>query len=183
MLNPLLAELRAMFSNIQLGIDKLGTEKIIHSIRCIIQQDPTIDVFIMDGENAFNQVSRIEILLLVKELFPEEFEFFQSYLSVESSMWCMNKESPIQPIQSCEGVVQGDVAGSALYSLGVHPLNKQIRHILITGNNKSNVGVNFSFIDDNILAAHTNKMIEGVNHFLINGKKYGWILNRMKKFI
>ena len=49
-----------------------------------------LDVFIMDGENAFNRLSRIELLLLIKESFPESFNFFHSYLSVISNMWFMN---------------------------------------------------------------------------------------------
>ena len=126
-LSPLYAELRSIFDNVQFGIDRLGTEKIIHSIRHLMQKDKTMDVFLMDGENAFNTLSRIELLLQIKEQFPDKFNFFHAYLSTVSKMWFMNKDLPISPINSKEGVVQGDVAGSSLYSLAIHPLAITVR--------------------------------------------------------
>ena len=54
----------------------------------------------------------------------------------------MNKDLPITPIGSSEGVVQGDVAGSALFSLGNLPFARGIRETLTSGNDKSNYGIN-----------------------------------------
>ena len=182
-LAPLYVELREMFHNIQFGLDKLGTEKIIHTVRHLIKKDKKFDLFIMDGENAFNTLSRIELLNQIKQQFPELpelFNFFHSYLADISNMWFMNKDSPISPIQSREGVVQGDVAGSSLYSLGIHPLALDVRKTLTEGNDKSNYGLNLLLIDDHTMIAHFEKMKEGISKIMKNGPRYGYYLNKCK---
>ena len=179
-LSPLYVELRGIFDNIQFGIDRLGTEKIIHSIRHLMERDKKMDVFLMDGENAFNSLSRIELLLQIKEQFPDSFNFFHSYLSMIGNMWFMNKDSPISSISSKEGVVQGDVAGSSLYSLAIHPLAVAVREILLSGNDKKNCGLNFLYIDDHSIVAHFQKMKLAIAKVLEDGPKYGYNLNKEK---
>ena len=95
-------------------------------------------------------------------------------------MWFMNKESPILPINSKEGVVQGDVAGSSLYSLAIHPLAVAVREILLSGNDKNNCGLNFLYIDDHSVIAHFEKMKLAILKVIECGPKYGYNLNKEK---
>jgi hypothetical protein len=176
-LQPIYVELRSMFKNLQFGLDKLGTEKIIHSITNLHKYDNTLDIFLMDGNNAFQNLSRIETLLLLKDSFPSQFNFFHSYLSSVTNVWFMSKEAPIQNIPQGEGVTQGDTAGSALYSLGTLPLATQVKEILTEDNRKDNMGYNFLYFDDHSAVAHTEKMKKAVTHVQSRGPKFGYTLN------
>ena len=62
------------FDNLQFGMDRLGTEKIIHSFRILLETHPEKDVFAMDADNAFNRLGRqaalYEVMLHQYGYFP-----------------------------------------------------------------------------------------------------------------
>jgi hypothetical protein len=63
------------FEKVQFGMDKLGTEKIIHSFQYACESEPTKDKFFMDGKNSFNEMPRLIILNEVLKSFPQALPF------------------------------------------------------------------------------------------------------------
>ena len=44
------------FENLQYCLEKNGCEKIVHLFRAVMAEHPEFDTFLMDGDNAFNNL-------------------------------------------------------------------------------------------------------------------------------
>ena len=61
------------FKNLQFGMDRLGTEKIVHSFRIFLERHPESDVYAMDADNAFNRLCRLSALYEIMKAHPALF--------------------------------------------------------------------------------------------------------------
>ena len=51
-------------------MDRLGTEKIVHSFRIFLERHPESDVFAIDADNAFNSLCRLTALYEIMKAHP-----------------------------------------------------------------------------------------------------------------
>ena len=58
------------FENLQYCTTKSGTEIISHSFRLVLEEKPELDIFAMDGDNAFNRMNRMRGLYEIRKHFP-----------------------------------------------------------------------------------------------------------------
>ena len=96
-----------------------------------LELDDSKDCFIMDGNNAFGRCNRFEALRQVKQLQPALSPFLCSRYSDTSSGWFFGPSDGIAKVDCQEGVLQGDVFGSWLFNLTIHPFVKSIDIIII----------------------------------------------------
>ena len=121
------------FAPLQLGVGtKGGLEVIIHSVRGLLEHDPSLGVLRLDIRNAFNSVSRAAIRGQVEEHFPSLLPFF---LLVYGGSFDMVKPlffnlgaGEFASIDSQEGSQQGDPLGGFLFCLALQPVLVSLAH-------------------------------------------------------
>ena len=131
------------FSPYQYGVVcPSGVEKIIHSLRSCIDDhwfDEDFTVAKVDLSNAFNLVSRNEVIENCPELFPW-------------TLWCCGVHQklwhPMGMLRSATGVQQGDPLGPFLLSLVLHRLILKITEDYLSGD----LLFNKWYLDDGTLA-------------------------------
>ena len=107
----------------QLGVGvRGGCEAILHTVRGVLEADPSLLCLQADFQNAFNLVSREVGLEEVARLFPEMLAWAKTCYG-HSSHLLFGSAS----ISSECGWQQGDPLASLLFSLVLHPLVKSIQ--------------------------------------------------------
>ena len=94
------------FSDLQYCMGKGGLEKIIHSFRSVVEVKPELDIFAMDGDNAFNKLDRGIALQAVKSHYPAYLPLLRTMYGSKSTAWFTGKEDGIDFINSTTGVHQ-----------------------------------------------------------------------------
>ena len=164
------------FNGLQYGLEKIGTEKIIHSCRAHQELNPDQDCYLMDAENGFNNSSRVVMLQEVKKHFPALLPFISRMYGTDSIGWVL-MGNEVKKVVAREGFSQGDVLASWLYCLGQHPLQKMILDEI----NTYNVNTVFKFfIDDGNSIAPFELQCKIIEMLIEHGPQYGYILNRIK---
>ena len=163
------------FKDIQFGLDKFGTEKIIHTFRHAYESNNhNKDMFALDGDNAFNNMNRKRALFEVMDKYPSLFSFLRDMYGTNSNCWFKNENNEVLPILSSEGVTQGDTFGSWVYSIATLPLAKSIKNII--GDNN----IIKLFIDDTNIVADFDNMIKAIDHIDNEGGAFGYYIKRSK---
>ena len=161
------------FENLQYCLEKNGCEKIVHLFSAGMEEHPEFDTFLMDGDNAFNNLCRAAALTEVKKHFPECLPFLRSIYGTKSNAWFTDGSSAT-PISSQEGVHQGCKSAMWLYAVGTLPFLKGLRNII------GDDGFLAFFADDGNISAPFKTMVACVRYVLHEGPKYGYILKRTK---
>jgi len=65
-----LLNLSQSVGDLQLALKRNGREDIVHMFAQKMEEDPSLDIFCADGDNAFNAANRILGLKQVKDHFP-----------------------------------------------------------------------------------------------------------------
>ena len=183
-IRPYFADARSTFHNIQYGLEKNGTDKIIHTIRILKEHDPTLDIFAMDGINAFNSISRLTFLDQLKNWVGQNklsnlFPFVKQFYGQNSNLWHLYKNDRIDNIQSQEGLQQGDTAGTLLFCCSLHRFSQDLKNILSDHNIDKKSLVLF-FIDDGTLIGPHEKILEAIKFIKENGPSIGYNMSLTK---
>ena len=165
---------KSFFKDLQFGMDRLGTEKIVHSFRTFMEKYPEKDVFAMDADNAFNRLCRqaalYEIMLHHPAIFPLLFQMYKG----TSNGWFHGLEEGIQPVLTSEGVTQGDTLGSWMYCVGTMKFLTGLASLLQASDMLK------CFIDDTNVGADFHTMSGVIHYVLQEGPKYGYNLKFTK---
>jgi hypothetical protein len=109
---------------------KNGTENIALSMGLAFELHPHKDKFAMDGNNAYNNASRMACLLNIKSQFSKILPFVRSMYGEDSRAWYYGLEKGIVDIQVKEGFTQGDVIATFGWAMTIHPFLQQLKEIL-----------------------------------------------------
>jgi len=158
------------FKNLQFGMDRLGTEKIVHSFRIFLERHPESDVYAMDADNAFNRLCRLSALYEIMKAHPALFPLLYQMYKTSSNGWFHGLEEGIQPVHTSEGVTQGDTLGSWKYCVGTQKFLEGISKLL------ANQHLLACFIDDTNVGADFETMLRVIKFVLEEGPKFGYHL-------
>jgi hypothetical protein len=162
------------FGDLQYGMHSKGGERIIHASRLALEKSPSRDFFAMDASNAFNSVSRVKGLLEVYRNRPNLFPFIHKLYAQNSVGWIADDDNNIDQVLSQEGFHQGDVLGSWLFCMALHPFLLGLKNIL------GEHGFVKFFIDDGQISANFERMCLAVDYIQKFGPAYGFIIKPSK---
>jgi len=77
------------FAEHQYGLDRNGIELVAHDIKRRLKLDPTLDLYSVDADNAFNRSNRLRGLNEVKKFRPGLLPFLRDMYLESSSGWFM----------------------------------------------------------------------------------------------
>ena len=119
-----------------------GAEAVVHTVRAWLARHSgsTQKVLVkLDFENAFNTLSRQQVLDTVAHAFPE----LARWVS-----WCYSRETWLQfgqsTLRSAAGVQQGDPLGPLLFATALQPLAQELR--------QTSLDLSVFYLDDGVLA-------------------------------
>ena len=105
---------------------KCGTELIAHHISLTLESNPNWIVLKSDVKNAFNSVSRDQIMEQFSLTFPDlHNHVIQMYGKPSSLVFMWGSSTVIIPSE--EGVHQGDLLGPVLFATAIHPVLTKIQ--------------------------------------------------------
>lgn len=168
------------FAKYQYGLKEKAMEQIIHSLKLNWERHQDYDVYLVDAENAFNSIDRVNGLTEVKNHFPGILPFLSAMYLEDSNCWFHGKTDMIANIKSDEGFHQGDVLSSWLYVLSLQPMLH-----LIDQRVKAKFGPDchyeqFWYIDDGTILAPRSVMLEIIKTIRDEGPYYGYHINLKK---
>jgi len=118
------------FDNLQYAFVPSGAAHIVHVVQLYFEMNPSWDFLCLDAAKAFQQVSRLKGLLLVKQKCPKLFPFMDLMYSNDSFGWFMDKDG-VHAFKSCEGYHQGDVLGSWAFCFTIQPLLDSLKQYIV----------------------------------------------------
>ena len=159
-------KMTAKLAPIQLGFGvKQGTEAAAHAARRFLRDMPPGQALLkLDFVNAFNAISRDEILRTFREELPELYPFISTCYS-SSSHLCFDEFL----ISSEEGAQQGDPLGPLLFCAAAQKLARLMKSKL-----------NLWYMDDGSLGGEVDVLIEDLEMVRRNGSAIGLLLNEHK---
>jgi ribonuclease HI len=185
-----------IFGNIQFGIKRrFGVEHIAHAIQMQIDNHPKRDKVFVDFENAFNNISREQVLKMVALKFPHLFPFFNLMYAQCINTWVYTEKDQGVAIPADEGMIQGDPLGSFGFALGGHPLFEECNMIAggiqnemkVTQNTENTLshvmeitGMCAAYVDDFSSSTDSQKSLQLLNTLLEKGPAIGLKINKRK---
>ena len=119
----------SFFCPIQHGVaTECGTELIVHHIELLLQHNPDWVVLKSDVRNAFNSISRQQMLEQVVGSFPDILNHVAQMYGRISPLVFMQGITPVT-IESAEGVHQGDPLGPVLFATAIHSVLKDLQEM------------------------------------------------------
>jgi hypothetical protein len=119
------------FRGLQYGLKPCGMEEIIHALAIKLEKFPSLDLFNIDAENAFNSANRFGAMEQILSQFPQAFPYIQQMYFTSSHAWYHGLTDCIKEITFLAGFHQGDVLGTWLYITSIQPLLKSLQQIII----------------------------------------------------
>jgi hypothetical protein len=159
-------KMAAKLAPIQLGFGvKQGTEAAAHAARRFLQDmQPGQALLKLDFVNAFNAISRDEILHTFQSDLPELYPFISTCYSSPSHL-CFGEFL----ISSAEGVQQGDPLGPLLFCAAAQKLARLMKSQL-----------NLWYMDDGSLGGEVDVLIEDFETVRRIGRAIGLLVNDQK---
>ena len=180
-------DMQRFFSGLQYGVGrKNGLDKIVHTVKTMCAVLPHYDVLLLDFQNAFNTISRVQIRDSLVKHCPELLGYFDSvYIHQDLLLFIAptsagNSALP-QVISSCEGVQQGDVLGPLFFSIATYDIFKKIQDLVhkdIDNRNKS--GLALAYLDDLTVIGSHETCITVLELLQSEGPQIGLHLNLSK---
>ena len=162
------------FQDMQYALHRSGTEHIINTIRAVHEYHPDKDIFAMDGDNAFNRVSRRMGLKTVQKQCPQIFPFLRMLYGKPGTVWYYGMEDNIREIQNEEGFLQGDSLAPWAYILTIHPFLKAMQEKI------GSAATIMFYVDDGNIAADFDTMLQTITFIEQEGPRYGYMLKKNK---
>ena len=111
-----------------------GVEGRVHSVSQALAETDTLEkngFLVIDVENVFNLMSRVNLLWTVLHLWPAGARFAFNYYCFVSLLLCRNSTGEPLKMLSKEGSIQGNPLSMLLYGIGILPLIRRLkeRHI------------------------------------------------------
>jgi len=173
----------AIFKQLQFGINrKFGMETIVHTMAALLKDRPHLDFVFADFQNAFNVVSREQVLKAVRAKFPLFERFFEACYDQDSSAWVFSNEGVYQLISSM-GVHQGDPLGCIAFALAVQDLFEKVEALARRSDVESNEGAVKAYIDDLSMCASFDNMSAIIKLLQTEGEEIGVRFNLLKTVI
>ena len=165
---------KQIFGDLQMCLQRCGTEAIVHSFRLAYDNCPELDIFAMDASNAYNSANRMRGLASIIKDFPEAVPFLYSSYGSDSKAWFHGLNQLVNPIVSAEGYQQGDILGNWCYGLTMMPFCKGLADIVGVE------GIVRFFVDDGTICAPFEEMLHALEYIRVEGPKYGYYLSLKK---
>ena len=83
--------------------------------------------FLIDAKNAFNQISRVQMLWAARHLWPSCAQFLFNPYKHWGQLHIRSSDGNSSLIHSKEGVTQGDPLAMTAYGIGILPLIKHLQ--------------------------------------------------------
>jgi len=134
-----------------------------------------MDFFALDGDNAFNMISRSRGLNEIRKHLPILLPLLKAKYGHSTHTWFYGlSHNDIKSIEVVEGISQGDIAATWMYCMAIHPFITGIKNILGTD------GFVKFFIDDGNIGAYFQTMVNAIRYIQDEGPKYGFHMKRDK---
>jgi len=157
------------FSDVQLGFERHGTEKIIHSVRLCTEVHREYDAAFPDGINAFNNSSREAALDTAIVETPGMFPLLKMLYGQVSKSWFAGCQDGIRSIKCKEGSIQGCTFGPLECALAYLKLFRMIFVLICVG-----YGISKAFFDDLNMVTTFDKLLEALSILITEGPKCGY---------
>ena len=132
--SPVCTQDSSLPNGAQLGMESMGTEKIIHSINHAQQTHKEWDTICLDYKNAFNLVKRSVIAAKLIADFPQVVNYFRTYYCDSASLLLSDPNTlDVFEFFSCTGIQQGDVNGPFLHNVGTINYVRKLIEIMSEG--------------------------------------------------
>jgi len=162
-------QINAAFSGVQLGFEKHGTEKIIHSMRLVREVHPEYASGCPDGVNAFNNSNREAALHATIAETPGMFPLLKMLYGQVSKSWFAGCQAGIRSIDCKEGSVQGCTFGPFECAMAYLKLFRMIVALICCG-----LGIAKFFFDDVNMVTTFDKLFEALEILINEGPKCGY---------
>ena len=162
------------FQQIQYALHRSGTEHIINTLRTVHELHPDRDIFAMDGDNAFNRVSRRIGLKTVLEHCPQVFPFLRMLYGEPGTVWYYGMTDCIREITNQEGYLQGDSLALWAYILTIHPFLRALQERI------GCAATLMFYVDDGNIVADFDTMMTAITFIEQEGPRYGYVLKKNK---
>jgi hypothetical protein len=158
------------FAPYQFGVaSKCGTERVVHKTRAVLEAQrgsPDFVFFKVDLSNAFNNVSRAQMLDGLRTNFPKLHTWMQ---------WCYGQTSDLTfgdfVVHSAEGAQQGDPLGPLGFAVSLHPI------ILKIAARCPDLLANLWFLDDGGIGGKTADVLRVLEILQVDGPPNGMLVN------
>eukprot|EP01035_Chromulina_nebulosa_P069318 gene69318-biopygen18419 len=164
------------FADLQYCGAAFGTERMLNAMSIHLQVNPDQTYSSSDYKDAYCHVDRSKILDAVMKVMPTALDPIHKRLTgVQDVIYFGNELGP-DTIKQAVGLTQGQATSGQLYSLGIHPLNKEIAAL---ANQHAGAAVS-AYIDD--VKTHTSAVLvdQIISHQLHRGPAYGAFLKMDK---
>ena len=139
----------------------------MHAMRRIFVDENTEAIFLVDAENAFNNLNRSAPLSNIKQLCPPFFRYLHNTYQKPAKL-VIPDPSGYDCIYSEESCTQGDVM-SMIYALGIRPLVDCLVNAVNTDKCKQ-----AWYADDSSSAGKLSEMKKGWEQLCLYGPSYGY---------
>ena len=164
------------FADLQYCGAAFGTERMLNAMSIHLQVNPDQTYSSSNYKDAYFHVDRSKILDAVMKVMPTALDPIHKRLTgVQDVIYFGNELGP-DTIKQAVGLTQGQATSGQLYSLGIHPLNKEIAAL---ANQHAGAAVS-AYIDD--VKTHTSAVLvdQIISHQLHRGPAYGAFLKMDK---
>ena len=169
------------FGDLQCASKAGGIEEIIHAISLSLQYKKSNSVWLPDAEKGYPRLARHRAIAReIMAHFPQIVPFLRSVYGTDSHSWynvlAENEDYEYETFKfkSEEGVDQGCPNAKWIYTMGIHPLVKEVNSIL--GEDEF---VKF-FVDDGNVAASFETLVNVIDIFDSVGNSVGYFRSRTK---
>ncbi len=167
------SDARHFFTPYQFGVArKAGTERVIHTLRTLYNKHIDAEDFVIlkvDLRNAFNKVSRAELLRRLPDTFPMLTNWARWCYSTDSNLWYQQWK-----LSSKEGVQQGDPLGPLFFAVVIQSI------IVTIAEETPGLEANLWYLDDGTIAGRTSDVYRAYEIIEEMGPQRGLQLRHMK---
>jgi hypothetical protein len=107
-----------------------GLEFTTHSVRAVLDENPSWVDVALDAKNAFNSIHRRTFLKVVAERFPGLWSWVWSNYGEPTELYVRRDNLEPEVIHSRSGTRQGCPLGAQLFALGLHPVLCLVQSLL-----------------------------------------------------